>query len=273
LGHKATDLPDARELDVLAATGEQCTAALTAIAIGAVGGKARSFLGHQIRILTDSGFGGARIVKVERGRLEGSLARGEIPVVAGFQGVDRHGHITTLSRGGSDTTAVALAAALGAHACEIYTDVDGVYTADPNVCPGARRLPSISYDQMITFATLGAKVLHPCSVALARKHRVPIHVRSSFHDEAGTVVSENVPGTRLTGLACIEEEAVAKISVVGHGLRSQAAVVAGLLDSNKIPIRAIQARDHFITYTIAKTESKEALKILHQGLLSSIHAP
>src|SRR5712692_533832 len=180
--------PDERESDALVATGEQVTAALTALALQDAGVRARSFLGHQVRIETDSAHGRARIVRIDVERLREALADGAVAVVAGFQGVDGQGSITTLGRGGSDTSAVALAAALGADVCEIYTDVDGVYTSDPRIVPQARKLERVAYDEMLELASLGAKVLQIRSVEFAKRYRVPVHVRSSFNEEEGTWV-------------------------------------------------------------------------------------
>jgi aspartate kinase len=190
LAHEIAPVPEAREMDALAATGEQVAAALTAIAIQAEGGKARSLLGHQVKILTDGAFTKARIKAIEGSKIFSTVEKGEIAVVAGFQGVDEHGNITTLGRGGSDTTAVAVAAAIGASACEIFTDVDGVYTTDPNVCPSARKIDRISYEEMLELASLGAKVLQIRSVEIAMKYSVPVHVRSSFSDAPGTWVTK-----------------------------------------------------------------------------------
>ncbi len=190
LAHDVTRLPDAREMDVIAATGEQVSAALLALAIQAEGGKARSLLGHQVKILTDGAFTKARIRTIEGSKIFSTLAKGQIAVVAGFQGVDEHGDITTLGRGGSDTSAVAVAAAIGASACEIFTDVEGVYTTDPSICPGARKIARISYEEMLEMASLGAKVLQIRSVEIAMNHGVPIHVRSSFSDAQGTWVTK-----------------------------------------------------------------------------------
>jgi aspartate kinase len=177
-----------REVDVIVSTGEQVSVGLLALAINKLGGKARSFLGHQVKILTDSSFSRARIVSIDAEPIKRAFAEGAIAVIAGFQGVDERGSITTLGRGGSDTTGVAIAAALGADACEIYTDVDGVYTTDPNVVPTARKIDRISYEEMLELASLGAKVLQIRSVELGMKYGVPIHVRSSFSDVPGTWV-------------------------------------------------------------------------------------
>ncbi|WP_437680577.1 aspartate kinase [Sorangium sp. So ce131] len=208
-------VPDAREMDALAATGEQVSAALMAIAIQAQGGKARSFLGHQLKILTDSAYTKARIKAIDAQRLHEALAGGQIAVVAGFQGVDDAGNITTLGRGGSDTSAVAIAAAVGAE-CEIYTDVDGVYTTDPNICKTARKIDRISYEEMLELASLGAKVLQIRSVEVAMKYGVPVHVRSSFSDVPGTwVVGEerSLESVTVTGVALDRNEA--RVMLVG----------------------------------------------------------
>ncbi len=178
--------PDERESDVLVSTGEQVTVALLAMALKDLGHSAFSLLGHQVQIATDSAFGRARIKHINTERLLSGLRDGHIVVVAGFQGVDAGDNITTLGRGGSDTTAVAIAAATQADACEIYTDVDGVYSADPRICPHARKLSRISYDEMLELASLGAKVLQIRSVEFAKRYQVPVHVRSSFSPVEGT---------------------------------------------------------------------------------------
>ncbi len=190
LASQLCDTPDARETDVLVATGEQVSAALLTIRLQSLGLPAISFLADQLRIATDSNHGRARIKSIEPARVIEELHAGKIVVVAGYQGVDARGDITTLGRGASDLTAVALAAALKADACEIYTDVDGVYTADPNLCPRARRLKRISYDEMLEMAGLGAKVLQLRSVELARRYHVPLVVRSSFNESEGTWVGQ-----------------------------------------------------------------------------------
>jgi len=216
LAHQVADVPDAREMDAIAATGEQVCAALTAMAIHAEGGSARSLLGHQVRILTNNAFTKARIKAIDASKIGDSLDRGEIAVVAGFQGVDEHGNITTLGRGGSDTSAVAVAAAIGADECEIYTDVDGVYTTDPNVCPSARKIDRISYEEMLELASLGAKVLQIRSVEIAMKYNVPVHVRSSFNDQPGTLVTKEdaaLEGVVVSGVAYDKGEA--RVHVVG----------------------------------------------------------
>ncbi len=202
--------PEEREQDVVVATGEQVSVGLLALAIQAAGGKAVSLLGHQVKIVTDSSFSRARIQSIDADRISAALGRGEIAVVAGFQGTDERGNVTTLGRGGSDTTAVALAAALRADSCEIYTDVDGVYTADPNVCPAARKLDRISYEEMLELASQGAKVLQIRSVEFAMKYRVPLWVKSSFGDDPGTLVCEEdsaMEDVLVSGIASDRNEA------------------------------------------------------------------
>src|SRR5579862_6292575 len=216
LAHDVTKVPDAREMDAIASTGEQVSAALTSMAIHAEGGKARSLLGHQVRILTDDAFTKARIKAIDSAKIFETVDRGEIAVVAGFQGVDHAGNLTTLGRGGSDTSAGAGAAAIDADECEIYTDVDGVYTTDPNVCPSARKIDRISYEEMLELASLGAKVLQIRSVEIAMKYSVPIHVRSSFNDQPGTIVTKEdstLEGVVVSGVAYDKGEA--RVHVVG----------------------------------------------------------
>jgi len=188
LANKASQTPDKREMDVLLATGEQTTAALLAMMLKDKGYHAESLLGHQAEVVTDCDYGNARIIEIGAARLRALLDRRTIVVVAGFQGYDIRGNITTLGRGGSDTSAVAIAAALNADVCEIYTDVDGIYTADPNICEKARKLKTITYDEMLNMASLGAKVLQIRSVGFAKKYNIPVHVRSSFSEEEGTMV-------------------------------------------------------------------------------------
>jgi aspartate kinase len=190
LAQKAADNPDGREYDALIATGEQVTVSLLAIMLNGMGYPAKSFLGFQVKIRTDKAFKKARILTIDTTVIQDELQKGAIVIVAGFQGVDPENNITTLGRGGSDTSAVALAAALKADVCDIYTDVDGVYTTDPNICSKARRLDRITYDEMLEMARAGAKVLQPRSVELAKKYNVPVYVKSSFTDEGGTLVTK-----------------------------------------------------------------------------------
>jgi aspartate kinase len=190
LAHEITSDPNRRELDVLLATGEQTTVSLFCIMLEAMGCPAISLLGYQANIITNTAFGRARIAEIHADRIQDLLSQRKIVAVAGFQGRDQQGNITTLGRGGSDTSAVAIAAALKADMCEIYTDVDGVYTTDPNLCKKARKLEKISYDEMLEMASLGAKVLQIRAVEFAKKFDVPVHVRSSFKEEEGTMVVE-----------------------------------------------------------------------------------
>jgi aspartate kinase len=223
LALKVSPLPPGRELDMLLTAGERISMALVAMAIANLGFEARSFTGSQAGVITDSAHGKARIIDVTPGRISGALADGAIPIVAGFQGVSQDSKdITTLGRGGSDTTAVALAAALGAHICEIYTDVDGVFTADPRIVPGARRIPRISYEEMLEMAACGAKVLHLRCVEYARHYHMPIHVRSSFSSRDGTwVIDEPDPAEEdgvdqpiITGVAHDRSEATITVSAI-----------------------------------------------------------
>jgi aspartate kinase len=184
------DKPDPREMDMLLSTGEQVTIALFAMAVKAAGSDAVSLLGDQVRIRTDAMHTKARIREIDTGLIRKHLDEGKVVTIAGFQGVTAQGDITTLGRGGSDTTAVALAAALGADACEIFTDVEGVYTTDPNICAQARKIDMITYDEMLELASLGAKVLEIRSVGLAKRYKVPLHVRSTFSENEGTWVVE-----------------------------------------------------------------------------------
>ncbi|MCF8111698.1 MAG: aspartate kinase [Desulfobacteraceae bacterium] len=188
MAEKTAANPDKREMDVLLATGEQTTVSLMAMTLQGMGYKARSMLGYQAEILTDSSYSKARILDIGAERIKSLLSDGYIVIVAGFQGIDAHGDITTLGRGGSDTSAVAVAAAIKADQCEIYTDVEGIYTADPNICGKARKLSRIAYDEMLEMSSLGAKVLQIRSVEFAKKYGVPLHVRSSFNEEEGTMV-------------------------------------------------------------------------------------
>ena len=269
LAHEVTEIPDAREMDAIAATGEQVAAALTAMAIQTEGGKARSLLGHQVKVLTDGAFTKARIKAIDASKITTALAAGEIAVVAGFQGVDEHGNITTLGRGGSDTSAVAVAAAIGASACEIFTDVDGVYTTDPNVCPSARKIAKISYEEMLELASLGAKVLQIRSVEIAMKYGVPLHVRSSFSDAQGTWVTKEdttLEDVVVAGVAYDKSEA--RVHIVG--VEDRPGVVAelfGRIADRNISVDMIiqsvavatgsEARAN-VTFTLPKTDLSRA---------------
>jgi aspartate kinase len=208
--------PDERELDVLLSSGERVTIALMAMALKSLGIRAQSFTGRQVGIMTDSVHTKARVSRVDTERVLGALREGMVPIVAGFQGINAASDVTTLGRGGSDLTAVVLAAALNAEACYIYTDVDGVYTADPNIVPGARRLDKISYEEMLELASLGAKVLQTRSVELAAKYQVPVEVRSSFQDGPGTrVVKEDAGMEQVLVSGVTGDRNQAKVTVVG----------------------------------------------------------
>jgi aspartate kinase len=221
------DAPDPREYDVLVSTGEQKTIALLAMAIQRLGHPARSFTGAQMELRTDDAHTRARIESVGAPRIAAVLDKGGVAVIAGFQGIDDEGNITTLGRGGSDTSAVAVAAALGADVCEIYTDVDGVFTADPRMVPAARKLSQVSFDEMIEMASLGAKVLQIRSVLFARRHGVPLHVRSTFKPDEGTYVvpeEELVEHLVVSGVTYNRNES--KIRVIG--VKDQPGIAATL---------------------------------------------
>ncbi|MBK7585661.1 MAG: aspartate kinase [Myxococcales bacterium] len=262
LAHQVSPTPEMRELDVLAATGEQVSAALVAMNIQALGGKARSLLGHQVNIQTDAAFTKARIHTIEGSKVRSTLDRGEIAVVAGFQGVDPDGNITTLGRGGSDTSGVAVAAAIKADVCEIYTDVDGVYTTDPNICPSARKIDRISYEEMLELASLGAKVLQIRSVELAMKYGVPIHVRSSFNDNLGTMVTneEGLESVVVAGVAYDKGEAKVQLINVPDRPGIVAAIFGSLAERNVSVDMIIQSPSREsgtttdVTFTVAKTD-------------------
>jgi aspartate kinase len=225
LAAQVSPLPPGRELDMLLTAGERISMALLAMAIANLGLEARSFTGSQAGVITDSAHGKARIIDVTPGRITGALADGAIPIVAGFQGVSQNSKdVTTLGRGGTDTTAVALAAALEADICEIYTDVDGVFTADPRIVRTARRIPWISYEEMLEMAACGAKILQLRCVEYARRYGMPIHVRSSFSNRTGTTISETNEETEVAGV----EQAI--ISGVAHDRSEAKITVAGVPD-------------------------------------------
>jgi aspartate kinase len=277
-------LANSREIDVIAATGEQVSAALTALAINAQGGRARSFLGHQLEIRTDSAFTKARILAIGAGKLKKQLGQGLIAVVAGFQGVDEEGSITTLGRGGSDTSAVAVAAALGADVCEIYTDVEGVYTADPNVCPGARKIARISYEEMLELASLGAKVLQRRSVEVAMKYNVPVHVRSSFSDAPGTLVTgEEAALESVVVQGVTSDKSEARVMLVGVPDRpGVVATVFGRLAADNVSVDMIiqsasttpddgsEARTE-VTFTVAKSDLPRVTPLI-EGMVAEVGA-
>ncbi len=272
LAYQASDNPDLREYDALISTGEQVSMALLAITLNAMGVPSKSFLAPQIRIITDNAFAKARIQRVEIKRLRKELKAGIIPIVAGFQGMDKNGNITTLGRGGSDTTGVALAAALKADVCEIYTDVEGVYTTDPNICQEARKLSRITYDEMMEMASLGAKVLQIRSVEFAKKYNVPIHVRSSFSEKNGTFVikeDEKMERVLVSGVTYNKNEA--RITVVRvpdkPGIASR--IFTPISDANIVVDMIIQnnSADGYtdLTFTVPKVDFKKALKLVKKA--------
>ena len=263
-----TDFPDKREMDVLLATGEQTTVALMAMTLKSMGYKAKSLLGYQAEILTDSQSCAARILDIKATRLKELLADNYIVIVAGFQGCDADGDITTLGRGGSDTSAVAVASGIGADQCEIYTDVDGVYTADPNICKKARKLDRISYEEMLEMASLGAKVLQIRSVEFAMKYNVPIHVRSSFNEEVGTMVvneDANMEKVVVSGVTHNKNEARITLKKVPDTPGIASRILSPISDAGIIVDMIIQntRSGHMtdLTFTVGKADYKEALKI------------
>jgi aspartate kinase len=272
LVRQVNERPDEREQDVVAATGEQVSIGLTALAIQGQGGKARSFTGAQVGILTDSAFSRARIRSIEEEPLRAALSRGEIAVVAGFQGEDDEGNVTTLGRGGSDTTAVAVAAALGADACEIYTDVDGVYTADPNVVPAARKLDRISYEAMLELASGGAKVLQIRSVEFAMKYAVPLWVKSSFTEAPGTLCCSEEPNMEhlvVSGIAYDRNEAKLSVRGVPDRPGTAARLFKPLADANIVVDLIVQNVGHGgranLTFTVSRTDLERAVELVRRS--------
>jgi len=271
LAYQVMEHPVGREYDVLVSTGEQVTTALLAMGLQELGHKARSFLGHQVPIVTDSTFGKARITKIETERILKELKDGTIIIVAGFQGVDEDGNITTLGRGGSDLTAVALASALKANLCEIYTDVEGVYTTDPSICPEARKLKKISYDEMLEMASLGAKVLQTRSVEFAKRYNVPLMVRSSFTDVEGTLVTKedrDMERVAVSGVTYNKDEAKITVIRVPDRPGIAARLFAPLSRSNINVDMIVQnvSHDGFtdLTFTVSKADFKKALHLVEK---------
>jgi aspartate kinase len=269
LAHKAAENPTEREYDALISTGEQVTVTLLAIILNEMGYRAKSFLGFQVKFLTDNAHKRARILVVDTKVIREELKQGTVVVVAGFQGVDKQDNITTLGRGGSDTSAVALAAVLNADQCDIYTDVDGVYTTDPNVCNKARRLEKISYDEMLEMAMTGAKVLQPRSVEMAKKYDVPVYVKSSFSDEGGTLVTKEdkeMEREVVSGITYDRDQAKITVVHVPDKPGVAARLFTPLSEHNIIVDMIIQnvslegATD--VTFTVSKKDLKEAQKII-----------
>jgi len=271
LANEMSEIPDGREYDVVVATGEQVTIGLLAMCLKAMGYKAKSYQGWQVPIITDSTATKARIESIDDKNIRADLKNGSIVIVAGFQGMDAAGNVTTLGRGGSDTSAVAIAAALKADVCEIYTDVDGVYTTDPNICKEARKVEKISYDEMLELASLGAKVLQIRSVEFAKKYNVDVHVRSSLNENTGTMVTredKDMEGILVSGVAYDKNEA--KIAVMGvpdkPGIAakiltplSDAAISVDMILQN---VSSEGLTD--FTFTVTKADLKQALLITNE---------
>jgi aspartate kinase len=275
LANQVSPLPNGRELDMLLTAGERISMALLAMAISNLGHEARSFTGSQAGIITTSTHGKARVIDVTPGRIQEALKEGAIAIVAGFQGVSQDTNdVTTLGRGGSDTTAVALAAALEADVCEIYTDVDGIFSADPRVVPAARKLSTVTYDEMLELAASGAKVLHLRCVEYARKYELPIHVRSSFSNKEGTWVVKDHPeggemeAAIIAGIA--HDKSEAKVTIVGVPDRAgmAAAIFQAIADADinidmivqNVSAAATGLTD--ISFTLPKTEGANATAVL-----------
>jgi aspartate kinase len=271
LAHEISEMPDEREKDVLLASGEQVSIALLSLALKERGQPSRSFLGHQVRIETDNAYGKARIRNIDSRRILQSLKEGEVVVVAGFQGIDEDDNITTLGRGGSDTTAVALAAFLNASACEIYTDVEGVFTTDPGICADAQKLPRISYEEMIELASTGAKVLEIRSVEFAKRFAVPVHVRSSFSDVEGTWVvkeDESMEDLLVSGVSYDKNEVKITILRVPDRPGLAAQVFGPIADAHIVVDMIIQNASADgttdLTFTVPKADYKKALSIVEK---------
>ena len=269
LGQEVSDRPDAREMDVLLAAGEQVSSSLLAMALLALGHPARSYLAHQIPMHTDARHQRARIEKIETAPLMDSLAAGVTPVVAGFQGLSKEGRITTLGRGGSDTTAVAVAAAVAADECQICTDVDGVYTADPRIVRRARRMAQVTFEEMLELASLGSKVLHPRSVEFAGKYKVPLRVLSTFKPGEGTLITmenESMEKPVVSGVTYARNEAKITMSGVAD-VPGVAAQIIGPVGGAEIEVDMIvqnTAADGLtdFTFTVGRKDYEAALELL-----------
>ena len=269
--HEISDHPLKRELDMLLTTGEQVSVALMAMAIQSLGVPAVSLNAAQIRMKTTSAYGQAKLKRIDTERIKNELDARKIVVITGFQGINKFDDMTTLGRGGSDTTAVALAAVLHADACEIYTDVDGVYTADPRIVPNARKLPEVSYDEMLEFASLGAKVLHNRSVEMAKRYNVQLVVLSSLVRAEGTVVKESTKMEKMLVSGVAADKNTARISVIGvldePGIAFK---VFNLLARHHINVDIIiqsvgQEGRKNISFTVARTDLQEAMTVLNEN--------
>ena len=268
MANNVTPSPNKRELDVLLATGEQTTAALLSIVLRSMKYPALSMLGYQAEVVTDHTFGNARILEIGASRIKDMIKKRNIVVVAGFQGCDTQGNITTLGRGGSDTSAVAIAAAIKADICEIYTDVDGIYTADPNICKKARKIKEISYDEMLNMASLGAKVLQIRSVGFAKKYSIPLHVRSSFNEEEGTMVVDEDSGMEqlvVSGVTHNKDEARITLKKVPDQPGVAAKIFTPISESGILVDMIIQntraGGQTDLTFTVPKADFAKALEI------------
>jgi len=268
MANKVTPAPNKRELDVLLATGEQTTAALLSMMLQSMKYPALSMLGYQAEVVTDHTFGNARILEIGANRIKKLIKKRNIVVVAGFQGCDIQGNITTLGRGGSDTSAVAIAAAIKADICEIYTDVDGIYTADPNICKKARKIKEISYDEMLNMASLGAKVLQIRSVGFAKKYSIPLHVRSSFNEEEGTMVVDEDSGMEqlvVSGVTHNKDEARITLKKVPDQPGVAAKIFTPIAESGILVDMIIQntraGGETDLTFTVPKADFERALEL------------
>jgi aspartate kinase len=270
--NEITDSPDEREMDLLLSSGERVTSALMAMAIQQHGQKSMSFTGRQVGIMTDSAHTKAMIEEIEASRLKMALDEGKVPVVAGFQGINEFQDVTTLGRGGSDTTAVAIAAALKADACEIYTDVEGVYTADPRIVSDARKMDRISYDEMLEMASLGAKVLHGRAVEFAKKYDVPLVVRSSFNQAPGTLVTkEDGVMEKIVVTGVTHDKNQARITIMGVPDRPgiAAAIFNAISEANinvDMIVQNISNVDHAtdISFTVSRADGNRAYDIIQK---------
>ncbi|MEJ2213813.1 MAG: aspartate kinase [Gammaproteobacteria bacterium] len=266
-----TDSPSAREMDVLVSTGEQVTIALLSMALQKIGCEARSYTGAQVHILTDSAHSKARIQDIDDARVRADLEAGRVVVIAGFQGIDEQGNITTLGRGGSDTTAVAMAAALQADECQIFTDVDGVYTTDPRVEPKARRLNKITFEEMLEMASLGSKVLQIRAVEFAGKYNVPLRVLSSFEEGEGTLITfeeENMEQAKISGIAFSRDESQLTIRGVPDRPGVAYNILGPVADAN-VEIDMIvqntgQDGTTDFTFTVHRNDFSKAMGVLEQ---------
>ncbi len=272
LANEMCEFPDNSEYDVLVASGEQVSIALLSICLKSMGYKAKSYHGWQVPIVTDSSYSKARIEKIDDANIRADLKDGSIVVLAGFQGVDAQNRITTLGRGGSDTSAVAIAAALNADVCEIFTDVDGVYTTDPNICSDARKVEKISYDEMLELASLGAKVLQIRSVEFAKKYNVDIHVRSSFNENMGTMVTKedkDMEAVLVSGIAYDKNETKIAVMRVPDKPGIAAKILSPLSDANisvDMIVQNVSDEGYTdFTFTVTKADFKKALVITKES--------